>query len=452
MATGWSFNADGLTHNDGTNAWTTAVARAGRTFHMKLEGTVNAEPGATVSSAPTMVTEGSTATYTVVLDSQPTANVTITPTSSDTTSVTTSAALTFTTTDWDMAQMVTLTGEEDANAIPESVTITHAVNSTDTDYSAITIDSFTVMATENDSASVTVSKTSLSLTEEGTGDTYTLVLGTQPAPMAPVTITPSSLNTKLMFNPTSVSFNDTTWNQPAEVTVTAGADDDLVNESSSITHAVTGYGASAAAISVTVMDNDTASVKTSTTSVNVGEGSTSTYTIVLEFKPSADVTVTIVDPVEAGTDVTTDPEELEFTTANWNMPQEVTVTAGPDVDTTNDTATVTHTTSSTDGNYNELTTVSDVIVTVIDDDDVGVSFDPTALTIFEDSTDGSVFGTYDVNLNSAPTANVTITPTRPSTQPGEQSLTISPPTLLFTPHGLVDGEDGHGYEVTRRRP
>ena len=64
--------------------------------------------------------------------------------------------------------------------------------------------------------SVTVSEMSLSLTEEGTGETYTLVLGTQPAPMAPVTITPSSLNTKLMFNPTSVSFDDgNTWDQPA---------------------------------------------------------------------------------------------------------------------------------------------------------------------------------------------------------------------------------------------
>ena len=43
-------------------------------------------------------------------------------------------------------------------------------------------------------------------------------------------------------------------------------------------------------------------------------------------------------------------------------------------------------------------------MTVIDDDDVGVSFDPTTLTIFEDGTDGSVSGTYGVNLNSAPTA------------------------------------------------
>ena len=71
------------------------------------------------------------------------------------------------------------------------------------------------------------------------------------------------------------------------VTVTAGADDDLVNESSSITHTVTGYWRVAAAgLTVTVADDDTANVTLSDTTVTVGETSTSSYTIVLAFEPS----------------------------------------------------------------------------------------------------------------------------------------------------------------------
>ena len=94
-----------------------------------------------------------------------------------------------------------------------------------------------------------------------------------------------------------------------------------------------------------LQDDDMARVDVSTTAVDVGEGSSATYTIELGFMPSADVTVTIVDPTESGTDVTTDPESLTFTPDNWNTPQEVTVNAASDGDTTDDSATITHTAS-----------------------------------------------------------------------------------------------------------
>ena len=63
-----------------------------------------------------MTTEGGgTATFTVVLNTQPTANVTIGLSSSDTTEGTVSpASLTFTTANWNSAQTVTVTGVDDA--------------------------------------------------------------------------------------------------------------------------------------------------------------------------------------------------------------------------------------------------------------------------------------------------------------------------------------------------
>ena len=68
----------------------------------------------TPTSGLTTTEAGGTATFTVVLDSQPTANVTIALSSSDTTEATVSpASLTFTPANWNVAQTVTVTGVDD---------------------------------------------------------------------------------------------------------------------------------------------------------------------------------------------------------------------------------------------------------------------------------------------------------------------------------------------------
>ena len=86
--------------------------------------------GVTVSTTSLTVGEGAEATYTIVLVSAPSGNVTITPASADTGAVTVSGALTFTTSNWNTAQTVTVTGVEENNGDgnDEQVTITHAVS------------------------------------------------------------------------------------------------------------------------------------------------------------------------------------------------------------------------------------------------------------------------------------------------------------------------------------
>ena len=422
VAPGWTMDEEGW-NKTGDAEWEEFGSNPGvtNTLTVKLEGKVNLNPGVSISSLPSSVSENGTATYSVVLESAPTHDVTVTPNSSNTDAVT-GSSVTFTSANWSTAQMVTLTGVDDDNTINEMVTITHEVTSSDSGYNAIAVDQFDVTVSDDDTPGVTVSETLLTVTEEDTtGDTYTLVLTTKPGMGETVTITPGSTNDQLMFNPTSVSFTEINWDQTQMITVTADADDNLAGETSTITHEVNGYtghGSSTDTVSVTVTDNDTARVDVSTTAVTVGEGSSGTYTIKLGFKPSADVLVTIVDPVETDTDVTTDPATFTFTDTNWNGPQTVTVNAGHDNDLINDMATVTHTVS---GAEYAMATVLDVAVTVTDDDVAGVGFDPATLMITEGSSD-----TYKVELNSVPTANVTITPT------GE-GLTISPPTLVFEP-------------------
>ena len=86
--------------------------------------------GLTASESDTLtVTEGGTASYTVVLDSKPTDDVTVTPEVADDAGadISVSAAVTFTPRDWDVPQTVTVTAEVGDDAAEGSARITHTV-------------------------------------------------------------------------------------------------------------------------------------------------------------------------------------------------------------------------------------------------------------------------------------------------------------------------------------
>ena len=92
------------------------------------------------------------------------------------------------------------------------------------------------------------------------------------------------------------------------------------------------------------------------------------YTVVLDTRPTADVTVTVAG--HAGTDVTPDPATLTFTASNWDTARTVTVTAADDADTADDTVSLTHRAASTDTDYSGIE-IAEVTVTVNDNDTAG---------------------------------------------------------------------------------
>ena len=113
-------------------------------------------------------------------------------------------------------------------------------------------------------------------------------------------------------------------------------------------------------------------ITVSKTALTVPEADTTgeSYTVVLDSRPTADVTVTVAG--HSGTDVTPDPGTLTFTTSNWDTVQTVTVTAGDDADTTDDSVTLTHSATSTDAGYSGIT-IAGVVVTVRDNDTAQVT-------------------------------------------------------------------------------
>ena len=139
--------------------------------------------------------------------------------------------------------------------------------------------------TDDDTAGVTVSKSALPLTEQDTtGDTYTVVLDSQPT--ANVTVTVGGLGSSdLTANPSSLTFTTGNWATAQTVTVTAGNDADTTNDMVSLTHSAMStdsayHGISITGLMVTVADNDTAPVVCDVlwcATLTVGQHPTSTF-------------------------------------------------------------------------------------------------------------------------------------------------------------------------------
>ena len=301
------------------------------------------DAGVSVSETTLTVAEGNSSTYTVVLDAQPASDVVIGVTRSGSSDVTVSpATLTFTPSNWSTAQTVTVPAAQDADAVNDEASITHAVVDADSadEFDAAPDAVRLVTVTDND-AGVTVSASSVTVAE-GASATYTVKLAAQPA--SDVVITVSSGNTDVTVSPATLTFSSSNWATAQTVTVRAAEDADAVNDAATITHAVVAASsadefddATIAGVTVTVTDND-AGVSVSETTLTVAEGGSATYTVKLDALPASDVVITVT---RSG-DVTPSPATLTFTTADWNTAQTVTLRAAQDDDAVDDADSITH--------------------------------------------------------------------------------------------------------------
>src|SRR2546430_998290 len=179
----------------------------------------------TPTSGLTTTEGGGTATFTVVLTSQPTANVAIGLSSSDLTEGTVApASLTFTSGNWNTAQTVTVTGVDDfgADGAVAYTIVTAAAISTDPGYSGRNASDVGVTNTDDDVAGITVIPTSgLTTTEGGGTATFTVVLTSQPTANVAIGFSSSDL-TERTVPPASLTFTSGTWDTAQTATVTGG--------------------------------------------------------------------------------------------------------------------------------------------------------------------------------------------------------------------------------------
>ena len=382
--------------------------------------------GVTVTPTALTVPESSNAKYTVALDAQPSADVTISVSfvsGSDEDITVDKASLTFTTDNWSTAQEVTVSAAEDDDAVNGAATIEHSASGGG--YGGVSVSSVTATEADNDAAGVAVTPTALTVAEGGSA-TYTVVLDTQPS--ADVTISASfasGSDEDITVDKTSLTFTTDNWNAAQEVTVLAAEDDDALNGVATIEHTASGGGydnVSVSSVTATESDNDTAGVTVTPTALSVPEGFNAKYTVTLDARPSADVTISVSFASGSDEDITVDKTSLTFTPDNWDAAQEITVSAAEDDDAINGAATIAHTASG--GRYGGVT-VSSITATEADNDTAGVTVTPTALSVPEGSN-----ARYAVVLDTQPSEDVTIAVSFASGS--DEDITVDKTSLTFT--------------------
>ena len=343
----------------------------------KVDGTTFAEASVTVTELDggTEVAEGdATDSYTLVLGSSPSADVTITV-SPDAQTVVSPGTVIFTSSDFSTAQTVTVTAVNDATVEGNHTSIiSHSAASSDANYNGISISSVTAAVTDNDNPGVTVTEAggSTTVTEGDTSDYYTVVLQSQPIDTVIISVTASDTN--IAVDQSELTF--TSGNYSTTQTVNVSAVDDGKDEedhTSTITHSVSSDDTNYShiiinSITVTVIDDDTAGITVTETdgSTTVTEGDTSDYyTVVLQSQP---IDTVIISVTASDTDISVDPDTLIFSATNYGDTQKVIVTATDDSDPEKpETVTISHTVTSNDSIYDGFS-VDNISITISDND------------------------------------------------------------------------------------
>ena len=330
-----------------------------------------------------------------------------------------SAALTFTSTDWNVERFITVTAMDDADAADESGTVDLTANGAG--YGGQS-GSVAVTVEDDEVTELLVSPKTLSLTEDadsGKEKSFAVRLNAAPAvPEVSVAVTVSTdLSGKATVDRSNLVYTSSNWSVDQTVTVTALADADAADESGTVNLTATGgeFEGKTGSVTVAISDAGTPALKFSDLTLTIDEGGSATYTVWLATMPSAQFSVAITSD---NPDVTLDRKALSFGAGDWNHPQRITISAEEDDDASPDKAQLAHKASG--GEYDSVT--GTVAVNVIENDTPGLTITPSAITVVEGER-----GTYRVALETEPVSVVTVTigSSNPDVKPAPASLEFS---------------------------
>ena len=390
--------------------------------------------GIELPDGPLTLDEGGNTTYGVSLATQPTGTVTVRVTVAGDRDISVDpGSLTFTASDWNTAQTITVRAAHDDDAVADTAELRHSASGAD--YRGVGALPLAVEVREDDTRGVMISSESVQF-REGGRETYTVVLETQPT--GTVTIRPSlaaGSDSDVRVSPSSLAFTRSNWKTPKTVTVSAGQDGDSDPDSATVEHAVSGadYGAvEAAQVSVTVTDDDMPStsiaLKLSTDTVREGGGATQiTVTAELDAAPRAGPVEVVLDleGVAGGAQEGADfadvgPVTLTIAAGRTSATAQIVVT--PVNDAIDEGAGEALQLVAQTNSGLELRP-SSFELTIEDDDEKGIVISRTSLTVREGDD-----RTYTVKLNSQSAVTVSLA----ATGAGGQVLTIAPTQLSFT--------------------
>ena len=380
--------ADGATHRAGD---------AARAIVPVLDNDVR---GVTATPTTLAIPEGGSASYTVVLTSEPTADVTLAVLVPEDAEVAVDETeLTFTAEDWNQAQTITGTAAQDADAVTDNpVTIRHAVSGGD--YDAVTAARVAVTIVEDDTPTLWIADAAAA---EGDGE-MAFQVRLSVASSQTVTVEYATADGTATADEDYEATTGTLTFSALEMTQTIRVpiiDDDLDEAVEAFTvalgnasNATIGDGAADGVIA----DNDLPVVSVTADPAAVEEGATVTFTLTRVGDLSGPLTVPISVTERGAFLAEGAPTEAMFAVGASHTTLQV-ATLDDDVDEANGLVTATI----ADGATHQAGDAARAIVPVLDNDVRGVTATPTALTIPEGGS-----ASYTVVLTSEPTADVTL--------------------------------------------
>ena len=402
--------------------------------------------GVAVSPVSLTVDEGATATYTVRLGSEPTGEVAVAPFhAGGDPEIAASPVLAFDSSNWYLAQTVTVTAAEDPDAEDDAAAIGHRVSGAD--YGTVAAESVAVTVTDDETESSEVLLAAdPSAVREG-------------AEAVPITITASldsgsrDVDTVIGISVapgSAVEGADYAAVSPFAITIPAGAvsgthafsfssaPDDLDEpaETVRIAGAVSDSVLAVSSALLTIEDGNAApTVSLMLSDDSIGEaGDESTVSAIMSHASSVETTVTIaVAPVEPA-----EARDFKLSGTTLSIPAGWTTSSGAivitaldnDVDARDKTLTI----SGTVANRLGLADPAEVSLTITDDDRAGVTASPASLLVVEEDASGAV---YSVALDSEPIGPVAVSV---SGMVGSD-VSVSPARLAFTPSNWDEAQE-----------
>lgn len=354
--------------------------------------------------------EDSNATFSVYLSKSPDKDIVINLECDNENNATIDkTSLTFNSKNYNVPQIVTVTGIYNADDIDKIVNIT---------LSNPTLNSKTVIATieniDNYYGEIVLSNTNLSVDENST-ITFTVKLNRKPTNNQIVTLLRENGNVSISAD--SLTFTPNDYNIPQTVTVTGTYDGGLNNKTCNIT--LSSPNVEDKIVSVNVANIDSyGEIEVNNTSLIFNEGTSKTFTVKLSKAPTKNQTVTLS---YEGNDITLNRTSLTFTPGNYNVPRTITINSIHDE------------THYKDKNVNILLTSPYVGNKVINATIKNIDISPekfgnivTSTNTLNVNENGSV--TFTVKLDQAPTNNQII-----NLSTNNNNITLDKTSLTFTP-------------------
>ncbi|HIK93269.1 MAG TPA: hypothetical protein EYG03_15005 [Planctomycetes bacterium] len=170
---------------------------------------------------------------------------------------------------------------------------------------------------------LTPSATAVSLTE-GESASYSVVLAGPPE-VSEMFILSTSKPSRLTVNPTTITFTTSNW-ATAQTFIVRAIDNSLLDGNQTATIQLHSALELEHLVPVNILDNDRPGfevVEDAQGTMVAENGSIDSFTVSLLSTPASDVVVTVISSDHS--EVTTSVAELTFSSANWNVPQTVTV-------------------------------------------------------------------------------------------------------------------------------